>query len=92
MQATPIRIDLDSALRDPSSVFARPADVVSTPFLSPTSKLAILEQWETDARSLAVASDESMTGGEPTLLEEVIRARRALGRRAARQSTSPAKG
>ena len=37
-------------------------------------KLAILEAWELEARELAVASEENMTGGEPSLLEEVVQA------------------
>ena len=39
----------------------------------------MLEAWELEARSLAVASEENMSGGEPDLLSEVVKARLALG-------------
>ena len=42
-------------------------------------KLAILEAWELEARALSVASEENMSGGELTLLEEVVKARVELG-------------
>ena len=56
-----------------------PRDVLADTRLSREEKLAILEAWELEARTLAVASEENMTGGEPDLLAEVVEARLSLG-------------
>lgn len=74
----------DSAARvraarlDPAAVFGSPEEVERDDSLSREEKLAILESWEEDAHELAVAEDESMGGGEPSRLEEVVAARDRL--------------
>jgi hypothetical protein len=45
--------------------------VVTCENLSRAQRIEILKRWELDARALQRAADESMTGGEPTLLDEV---------------------
>lgn len=72
-------VDLKEAKSNPSKVFQRPADVLTHPDLSRDAKLAILRQWETDARLLQVAEEENMTGGERSHLGSVISALLALG-------------
>ena len=67
------------AVQNPAQFYGRPSDVVADTRLSRTDKLAVLEAWELDARALAVASEENMSGGEPDLLSEVVKARLALG-------------
>jgi hypothetical protein len=67
------------AVQNPTQFYGRPSDVIADARLSRGEKLAILEAWELDARALAVASEESMSGGEPDLLSEVVKARLALG-------------
>ena len=57
-------LDLTAALADPASVFEQPKDVLAYPGLSREQRLVLLEQWERDARNLAVAEEEGMTGGE----------------------------
>ncbi len=42
--------------------------------LSRAQKIDILKRWELDARALQRATDESMSGGEAPLLDEVNRA------------------
>ena len=71
-----------SAVQNPTQFYGRPGDVIADTRLSRSEKLAILEAWELDARALAVASEENMSGGEPDLLSEVIKARLALGNEA----------
>ena len=67
------------AVQNPTQFYGRPSDVIADTRLSRSEKLAVLEAWELDARALAVASEESMSGGEPDLLSEVVKARLALG-------------
>ena len=47
--------------------------------LNREEKLAILEAWEMEARELSVAAEENMSGGEPSLLQDVVDARLQLG-------------
>jgi hypothetical protein len=47
--------------------------------LSRRQKLDLLEQWERDARALAVADEEGMVGGNESMLRRVRRAIAALG-------------
>ena len=75
------KVDLTTILRDPAAVFRHPAEVLDRPDLTDDERLAILEQWERDARGLSVAEEEGMTGGEESLLARVERAIAALGKR-----------
>ena len=72
-------IELDRVLRDPASRYSSPIDVVDDSRLNLEEKLCILRQWERDARSLAVAEEENMGGGEPSLLASVLEALGRLG-------------
>lgn len=72
-------IDFDQAMLNPESVFADPKDVVACDDLSQEQKVAILRQWEYDAREMAVAEEENMPGNESDLLDRVIKALHALG-------------
>lgn len=53
-------IDIEQALRSPSTVFETPEQVLSTPELSTEQRCSILRQWSYDLRELLVASDENM--------------------------------
>jgi CBS domain-containing protein len=66
---------LRAALLNAAAVFGSPEEVERDARLSQDDKLAILKSWEEDARELAVAEDENMTGGEPSRLGEVVAAR-----------------
>ena len=72
-------VDYEAALKDPSSCFAAPGEVVTAAGLTREQKIEILKRWEADARLLMVASEENMSGGEPQQLQEVQEAMRALG-------------
>src|ERR1700722_6606150 len=58
--------------------FDAPGEVVAEPSLSKHEKAEALEDLEQDARQLAIASGEGMSGGEPTALAEVLHAKEAL--------------
>jgi hypothetical protein len=64
-------IDFESVLLNPTGTFENPADVVSAEGLTREQKIAILKNWELDARNLQVAEDENMAGGEQNRLRQV---------------------
>lgn len=66
--------DYDKALLTPSQVFDSPMQIVETRSFTAPQKLKVLKRWEADARDLMVASEENMTGGEPSRFEEVRQA------------------
>jgi hypothetical protein len=65
----------------PSANFKTGHEVVADPALSKPEKETALDALEQDARLLATASAEGMTGGEPTNLHEVLDAKEALALR-----------
>ena len=73
------KVDLQKMLRDPAAVFQKPRDVLDHPDLTREERLAILRQWERDARELSVAEEEGMGGGEESLLARVRLAIAQLG-------------
>ncbi|ACL62854.1 hypothetical protein [Methylobacterium nodulans] len=64
-------LDFEAALRSPKSCFAEPQDVVAHPALSREMKLAILREWEQDARRLSASEGEGFYGGEESMLGRV---------------------
>ena len=79
MTASETKLDIDKALADPAGTFSEPNEIVRMPGLTHSLKLRLLEQWEREARALAVAEEEGMTGGEESMLGRVRRAVVALG-------------
>ena len=71
---TPDKLDIKRALRNPEEAFGTPEQVLADPRLDRDGKRAILNSWEQDARELAVAEEEGMTGGEQDMLQRVLRA------------------
>ena len=71
-------IDISKALSDPSSVFRFPKEVLDNTDLDNATKLQILNQWELDARELAVAEEENMVGDGPSMLSRVLRAKAVI--------------
>jgi hypothetical protein len=65
------KADIEHAMMTPSSVFDAPAEVVESEGLTRAQKIEVLKRWELDARALQRATDENMTGGERSLLDEV---------------------
>jgi hypothetical protein len=56
--------------------FDAPIEIVADHSLSKQEKAETLQDLEQDARQLAIASGEGMSGGEPTALAEVLHAKR----------------
>ena len=65
-------------VEQPAMVFSDPGEVVADATLSTREKLHTLDSLEQDARQLAVASGEGMSGGEETKLRPVLQAKRSL--------------
>lgn len=63
--------EIEQALISPMSVFDRPEEVVDTPALAKVMKIEILKRWELDARALARATEENMSGGAPPDMDAV---------------------
>ncbi len=59
----------------PHAHFVSAHDVVVDPVLSKDQKIEALDHLEQDARQLAIASSEGMSGGEETGLQEVLHAK-----------------
>lgn len=70
--------DFDTALIDPSSVFATPESVLAHPTLTAAQKIEILRRWEYDAAEIAVAVEEGMPGAEEPLLRRITLALQRL--------------
>ena len=70
---------LEQALLDPTSVFSAPEDVAAQDGLAPEQKAEILRRWGYDALDLEVAEEENMGGGEPGLLDRIVKALESLG-------------
>lgn len=64
----------------PDAHFAEPADVVADGSLSHREKSEVLDSLELDARLLADAASEGMSGGELNKLHDVLQAKDHLAR------------
>ena len=71
MMQPPSDLDIEAALKHPKASFAEPKDVVAHPTLSREMKLAILREWELDARRLSASKSEGFCGGEESMLGRV---------------------
>lgn len=72
--------DVRHVRRDPWKVFRSPKEVVSHQGLTSDDKKQILETWAEDAKQLAVAEGEGMSGGEPNRLSDVSEAKRRMAK------------
>jgi hypothetical protein len=68
----------EEKLAHPAKEFSNPREVLADRSLSTSEKQAALNSLEQDARQLAVATAEGMSGGEPTKLRNVLEAERSL--------------
>ncbi len=84
-------MDLKQAMLDPTSVFAKPDDVLQEQSLTREQKIKILRRWEYDARELQVADEENMGGGPPDALDEVLNVLRQLDAESDKAQASPTK-
>ena len=80
----------DRALRDPTSVFATPEDVLKSSELTAEEKRSILERWRQNSGS--PISGENESGGEPNLVTRLARALSFLDEETGRQETTHDQG
>ncbi len=74
MSGATSQVNVQEALRDPTTFFAEPRDVIANTQLSREDKLAILRRWEQDALRLSASESEGMGGGEESMLGRVVSA------------------
>ena len=84
-------IDPKRARLNPMAVFPTPDAVVEHPRLTREEKIDILQRWKYDACELEVAEEENMGGGEPSTLEQVLKALTALGVETDLEHSAPTK-
>lgn len=65
------KVKYEEVLRDPTSSFDVPDEVVVSEEFTTSQKLEILKRWEFDAQRLQESADEAMAGGERSQLAEV---------------------
>ena len=84
-------MDYEKAKLNPAAVFKNPQEIVSSGELSRDQKIEILQQWEQDARLMEVAEEESMSGGQPKLLQPIREALHALNYWPDMENSGPSK-
>lgn len=88
-------IDKEKAKTNPSSVFNKPADVVTNKELSAKEKTKVLQEWELDARLSDVATEEGMSKKKPgqpeSVLADVKKAQHELGAKPLKDAGAPTK-
>lgn len=67
-----------SKVEKPHEHFDAPHEIVADSALSKDEKIEALNSLEQDARQLAIAAAEGMSGGEATKLQEVLHANTTL--------------
>jgi len=72
------KIKRDEKVQKPSSYSGEPHEVAKDPSLSKAGKVEALDVLEQDARQLAEATSEGMSGGERNKLHEVLVAKKTL--------------
>lgn len=68
------QIDFELAVLDPSAVFATPEEILTCNTLSRRQKIRLLQQWQYDASSIAVAEEEGMISDSELLLQRILQA------------------
>ncbi|WP_321368606.1 hypothetical protein [uncultured Desulfuromusa sp.] len=64
----------DQALKDPATVYVSPKNILQDQRLTVMQKSQLLRRWEYDERERAVAEEENMAGGPPSMLAEILQA------------------
>lgn len=78
-------------MKNPNAYFESLTVFCAEDSISNDQKIEILCQWEYDARELAVAEEEGMSGGPPDKLHEILEALRQLGINSDPEYSSPTK-
>ena len=70
---------ISQKIHNPAAHYDHPVDVVHDNALTDEQKKIALDKLELDAKLLARADDEGISGGEPSRLIEVVEAKKELG-------------
>ena len=85
------QIDFALAFLDPSAVFAAPEEILTCDSLSQQQKTTLLQQWQYDASSIAVAEEEGMLSDRELLLQRILQALHEITGGVDVEHTSPTK-
>lgn len=86
--------NFEKAKIDPSSVFARPLDILKDESLTRDQKIDLLRRWAYEERELAVAEEENMLNHDTkheVFLDEVLKTLLVLGVESDQDSPPPTK-
>ncbi len=85
------KVTPEQKVEDPTGNFGSPNDVVKDKTLTTEQKHDALMEWEQVAVRLSVATEEGMSGGEPSRLDEVKDAQNKLPGKPPKPRPSPTK-
>ena len=71
-------INIEKLIKNPNVYFGSLTELCAADSLANDQKIDILCQWKYDALELEVAEEESMGGGPPSKLHEILEALRLL--------------
>ena len=66
------RINFDEAVLNPGAIFTAPEEILDHDEFSRQQKIHILQQWQYDASSVAVAEEEGMEKDGELILQRVL--------------------
>lgn len=72
-------LDIEKAIKNPSSIFDDPLDLVKSDELTKEEKIKVLKSWRYDAKQMSVATEENMPGNNNDILSKVMEALNILG-------------
>ena len=84
-------INVEKAIKNPSSLFDDPLDIVESDELTKEEKIKILKSWRYDAKQMSVATEENMGGINSELFSKILGALKLLGVSDADESSQPTK-
>ena len=84
-------INVEKAIKNPSSIFNDPLDIVASDELTKEEKIKILESWRYDAKQMSVATEENMVGINGELFFKILDALKLLNSSDAEKPSPPTK-
>ena len=84
-------INVEKAIKNPSSLFDDPLDIVESDELTKEEKIKILKSWRYDAKQMSVATEENMGGINSELFSKILGALKLLEVSDADESSQPTK-
>jgi len=71
-------LDIEKAIKNPSSIFDDPLDIVKSDKMTKEEKIKVLKSWRYDAKQMSVATEENMGGINSELFFKILDALKLL--------------